>query len=981
MFRPVRHGLFALVVLLALPVASDAQTFASITGVVRDGSGAVLPGVTVEAESPVLIEKVRAVTTDNTGQYRIEALRPGVYTVTFTLPGFSSVRRLGIELTGSFSAAVNAELSVGAIEETVTVTGASPVVDVQNTVQQRVIDRQVIDTIPAGRDVYNMASATIPGMTVSQRDVGGVNTNRSTTPPNLSIHGSQGSDQQLFQNGITMMSAAQLSYGFGGQQNNAGTQEITFGTSAGSAEASTGGVRINMIPREGANVFGGTLAASFTNRALQGNNLSDDLVARGLASPNTIKKSGEINPGFGGPLRQDRLWFFFSARYMIDESTLAGMWENKNANNPNAWIYDPDLSRPALRRFRAPEGKIRLTWQAALKHKFGLTWQEQTICDCPTEITATIAPEAGTIRPQPVVRIAQTEWTSPLTNRLLMTGGFLYNKIQSDQLPVDGFNPAMISVVEQSSGLRYRSAERWRRQPHASKNLAGSVSYITGAHATKLGFTHRSGWTEFYSFDFQPLSYRFNNGVPNQITQRALPVLYSANIDHDMGIYAQDKWTLARLTMSYGVRYDYFRSTFPEVHVGPAALAPTRNITFPRQDNLGWKDVTPRLGVSYDLFGDGKTAIKASANKYLQNGGGGQGGDLTTNGGAHPTNTLVTSTTRSWTDRNSDYVPDCDLLSPAANGECGALASANFGRTAPGTTFDPEVLRGWGVRGNNWEFAAGVQHELAPRVAVDFGYFRRVFGNLAVTYDRNLTPADYDLFSISAPADSRLPGGGGYQVAGLYNLKAAKFGLPSDVLYTSADNFGKQIRHWNGFDLSVNARPGNVLLRGGLSTGRFSTDNCDVVTKLNNPSTLYCHSHNKFQKDIKFLGSYTIPRVDVLLSGVFQSLQGPSLAANYNATNAVVAPSLGRPLSGGAANVTVNLVEPGTMSGDRANQLDLRVAKIVRLGGSRAQLGVDVFNVLNSSPVVAENSSFAVWRTPTEVLIARFVRLSMQIDF
>jgi hypothetical protein len=736
-----------------------------------------------------------------------------------------------------------------------------------------------------------------------------------------------------------------------------------------------------MIPREGSNRFAGTLSVLFTNRSFQGNNLTDDLIKRGLGSPNTIKKSGEFNPGFGGPIKQDRLWFFFSTRYMVDESTLAGMWINKNANNPKAWTYEPDLTQPALRRFTAPEGKIRLTWQALPKHKFGLTWQEQKICDCPTEITATVAPEAGTIRPQPVVRIAQAEWTSPLTNRLLISGGALYNKIQSDQLPVDGFNPEMISVVEQSSGLRYRAAERWRRQPHASLNLAGSVSYITGSHATKIGFTNRSGWVEFYSFDYQPLSYRFNNGIPNQITQRALPTLYSNKINHDLGIYLQDKWTVRQLTISYGTRFDYFKSTFPEVHVGPAVLAPTRDITFPQQDNLNWKDITPRFGVSYDLFGDGKTALKASVNKYLQNGGGGQGGDTTTNGGAHPTNTLVTSTTRSWTDRNNDFVPDCDLLNPNANGECGALASANFGKTAPGTTFDPAVLRGWGVRGSNWEFSGSVQHELAPRVAVDFGYFRRVFGNLAVTYDRNLAPADYDPFSFAAPLDSRLPEGGGYQVTGLYNLKPAKFGLPSDVLYTASDTFGKQIRHWNGFDLTINARPGNIFLQGGMSTGRFSTDNCDVVTKLNNPSTLYCHSHNKFQTDIKFLGSYLIPRADVMVSGVFQSRQGAALAANYNAPNALVAPSLGRPLSGGAANVTVNLVDPGTIFGDRANQLDLRFAKILRLGTTRTQLAVDVFNALNANPVVAENSSFAVWRTPTEVLIARFVRLGLQFDF
>jgi hypothetical protein len=980
MFRFARRALFALVVLLIVPIASEAQTLASITGVVRDTSGAVLPGVTVEAASPVLIEKVRSVVTDGSGQYRIEGLRPGAYTVTFTLPGFSSVRREGIELSGSFAATVNADMAVGAVEETITVSGESPVVDVQNTVQQRVIDRAIIDTIPAGRDLYNIAGATIPGITVSQRDVGGVNTNRSTTPPSLSIHG--GGDQQLFQNGIAMMAAARTSYGFGGQQNNAGTQEINIDTAAGSAEASTGGVRVNLIPRDGGNVFSGVLAVNFTNEALQAYNLTDALKARGLRDPNTIKRSGEINPGFGGPIKRDRLWFYLSGRYTWDQSTVAGMYENRNANNPSAWTFDPDLSRPILREFWGKEAKVRFSWQAKPKHKLGLTWHEQTVCDCPTQITATVAPEAGSNRPQPVIRVAETEWTSPLTNRLLLEAGFLFNRLQSNELPVEGFNAGMISVVEQSSGLRYRSAELWRRQPHSSSNFSSSVSYITGTHATKFGFAHRSGWIEFYSFDFQPLTYRFNNGVPNQLTERALPTLYANDINHDVGVYGQDKWTVRGMTLTYGLRYDYFKGSFPETHIGPAVLAPTRNFTFAKQDNLAWKDITPRMGGSYDLFGYGKTALKASANKYLQNGGGGFGGDTSILGGGAPANSLVTSTTRSWTDGNRNFVADCDLLNPNANGECGAIANRNFGSTQPGTTYDPATRRGWGVRGFNWEFSGGVQHELLPGVAVDFSYFRRVFGNRPVTYDRNLTPADYDPFSITAPVDPRLPGGGGYVISGLYNLKPEKFGLPTNVLYTASDNFGKEIRHWNGFDLTVNARSlGGVLLRGGLSTGGFSTDNCDVVTKLNNPSTLYCHSDEKFQTQIKVLASYTVPRVGVLLSGVYQSLPGPNIVANFNAPNALVATSLGRNLSGGAANVTVNLVEPGQMWGERLHQVDVRVAKILRAGKSRTQLGIDIFNLLNSSPVTAMNNSFAVWQQPSEVLISRFARLGVQIDF
>jgi hypothetical protein len=992
MLRPVPHTLVAIAVLLMLPVAAHAQTQASITGVVKDASGAVLPGVTVEAASPALIEKVRVVVTDGTGQYRIEALRPGAYTVTFTLPGFSTVRRVGIELAGSFTATVNAELAVGTLEETITVSGESPVVDVSNTIQQRVLDRDVIDFIPAGRDIYNMAAATIPGLNANQRDVGGVNPERTTTPGSVSIHGSITGDQQLFQNGIAMMAAASSSFGLGGQHNNAGTQEVTFDTSAGTAEYSTGGVRINVVPRDGGNTMSGVVYYRFTNNNLSSSNLTDDLIARGLDNPNAVETNWEFNPGFGGPIRRDKLWFYASYRYTQDDSYVAGMYYNKNENNPNAWTYEPDPNRPAMLLSKAKEGKARITWQATPKNKFGVTWSEQVDCACPTEVTATVAPEAATHRPQPVIRIAQTDWTAPVTTRLLLEAGYLRNRVQSNQLPVDGFNPAMISVVEQSTGIRYRAAEQYRRQPHESYNVRAVLSYITGAHAVKFGATHRNGWIDFATFDFQPLSYRFNNGVPNQLTQRAQPSLYKGTIDHDIGVFAQDRWTSRKLTLSYGLRYDHFSSSFPETHIGPAALVPNRNFTFPRQDNLHWNDITPRLGVAYDLFGDGKTAIKASVNKYVQNAGAGQGGGNTSIfAGAAPANALVLSTTRTWNDTDRDFVPDCNLTLTAANGECGAMANANFGQVRLGRAYDPTLMQGWGARGYNWEFSAGVQRELQPRVALDVGYFRRVYGNIIMTDpDPNLGPADYDRFSITAPLNPGLPGGGGYVVDGLFNLRPEKFGLPATAFVTHAKNYGKQIDHWNGVDVTINARPrAGMLLQGGLSTGRRSTDNCEVAEK--EPGVLLvsnvwtplqnCHQDMAFESQIKLNGSYTLPRLDVFISAVYQNIQGPAILANYNAPNSVVAPSLGRNLSGGAANLTVGLMKPGTEYGERLNQLDLRVGKLLRLNGTRTMVNVDIYNLFNASPVLGENPNYAAFRRPTEILLARFVRLSAQFDF
>jgi hypothetical protein len=912
--------------------------------------------------------------------------------VTFTLPGFSGVRRPGIELAGSFTATVNADMAVGAVEETITVTGETPVVDVSNTIQQRVIDRDTIDLIPAGRDIYNMAAATIPGVTATQRDIGGVNPARTTSPGSVSIHGSLSGDQQLFQNGISMMATASSSFGLGGQHNTAGTQEVTFDTSAGSAEFSTGGVRINVVPRDGGNTYSGIMYYRFTNSDLANSNLTDDLIARGLRNPNAVKTNWEFNPGFGGPIRRDKLWFYLSYRYTQDDSYVAGMYYNKNENNPNVWNYEADLTRPAVKLSTAKEGKARITWQATPKNKFGVTWSEQKDCACPTELSATVSPEAGTFRPQPVIRVANVDWTAPLTNRLLVEAGYLRNRIQSNQLPVDGFNPAMISVVEQSTGVRYRAAEQYRRQPHESYNFRSALSYITGGHAIKFGFTHRSGWIDFYTYDFQPLTYRFNNGVPNQLTQRALPSLYKGEINHDIGLYAQDRWTRSQLTLYYGLRFDAFKSSFPETLIGPAALAPSRNFVFPEQDNLNWRDITPRVGAAYDLFGNGKTALKMSVNKYLQNAGAGQGGGNTSIfAGAAPANALVLSTTRNWRDADRDYVPDCDLTVPATNGECGPMANANFGRVRLGREYDPELMNGWGSRGYNWEYSVGVQHELLPRVALDVGYFRRVYGNIIVTNPNpNLTAADYDRFSIAAPSNPGLPGSGGYPVDGLFNLRPERFGLPATALVTHAKNYGKQIDHWNGFDVTINARPrAGMLLQGGLSTGRRSTDNCEVAEQV--PGVLqtgnvwtplqYCHQDTAFESQVKLNGSYTLPRFDVLVSAVYQNIQGPTIRANYVAPNALVAQSLGRSLAGGAANMTVAVIKPGTEYGGRMNQLDLRIGKLLRFNGTRTMFHVDIYNLFNASPVLSENPNYAAFRRPTEILLARFVRLSAQFDF
>jgi hypothetical protein len=1008
-------GRFAtLVTLLVAAVLIPSVVFAqgSITGVVTDSSAAVLPGVTVEVSSPALIEKVRSAVTDGTGQYQIVNLPPGGYTVTFMLAGFNALKREGIELTGNFTATVNANLRVGAVEETVTVTGEAPTVDVQNTARQGVVDRDTIENIPAGRNIFALGALN-PGITTNTgQDVGGAVINATT---GMSSHGGRSNDGWTSMDGITMNAMASTGFTTRLVYSMASVQEVTLDYSANTADVPTGGVRINIVPREGGNTFNGTVFASIATHAMQADNFTDALRKQGLRTPDAVRKLWDLNPGFGGPIRQSKIWFYVSALYTGSQLDVADMFFNKNANNPKAWTYEPDLNRPAFKDTHYEGGDARVTWQVSPRNKIGILAADQTGCTCVGVVSATIAPEADIRERYPIQRRQVLDWTSPVTNRLLLEAGVANHFGRSLRLPALDTNPEMITVNEQTTGLRYRSADNFRNGPNHAIHLRFGASYITGAHAYKAGLTHSHGYEARETSDGgQPLTYRFNNGSPNLITERALPLYGQVNVDHNLALYAQDKWSVRHLTASYGLRYDYFASSFPEQHAGPSALAPTRDITFPAQKNTAWHDLSPRLGLSFDPTGGGKTALKVSLNRYLQNEA--AGSQLAVE--PSPLNTLVTSTTRSWGDTNGNFVPDCNLVSPVANGECGAMANPAFGSARPGATYDPDLLRGWGKRAANWEFSAGVQRELFTRTSVDVAYFRRTYQNFVVTDNRAVSAADFDRFSITAPADERLPGGGGYTVSGLYDLKPASFGRPADNFVTRSSKYGNQIERWQGVDINLSMRPqAGVRLQGGISTGSTLIDICDVAEKIpemllattvaasnaTSPQVLavstgnmasiaasianqwipaqYCRQSSPFLTNVKFAGSYTVPRVDVVVSGTFRSVPGAEIYANYVATNGIIAPSLGRSLSGGVTNLPVTIVKPGTLYGERLNQVDMRVAKIVRFGRTKTSLNVDIYNLFNVNTVLTVNNAFASWQRPTSILLARFAKVGVQVDF
>ena len=462
--RALKGILFAIACLVVVPAAVYAQ--ASIAGVVKDSSGAVLPGVTVEAASPALIEKVRSVVTDGGGQYKVVDLRPGTYSVTFTLAGFNTFRRDGIELAGSFTATVNADLRVGSLQETITVTGDTPIVDVQSVTQQRVLDKEVLDAIPAGRNQHNFANL-IPGMNGPLDYAGTNNLNLNT----ITVHGSRADDQRVMVDGMSISATSG-----NGQLSNfipdmTSTQEVAVSYSAGSAEQAFGGVQMNLIPREGGNVFKGSFFATGVSEGWQSNNYSQALKDAGLRTPNALKEVYDVNPGAGGPILKDKLWFYSAARWQTTQSYIAGLWENQNAGDLTKWTYEPDQSRRAFQPLIQQSFNTRLTWQISPRNKVaGFAEHQYRVWE---QLTPTIAYESATKYDFPENEFFTGSYTSTITNKLLFdakvsdivqgwkdrfpSGG---NSLEFTKALPDVFK-TLIAVTEQGGlipGLLYRGA-------------------------------------------------------------------------------------------------------------------------------------------------------------------------------------------------------------------------------------------------------------------------------------------------------------------------------------------------------------------------------------------------------------------------------------------------------------------------------------------------------------------------------------------
>jgi len=1007
--------------LVLFPTSAAAQ--ASLVGVARDTSGAVLPGVTVEASSPALIEKVRSVVTDAQGAYRIVDLRPGPYTVTFTLPGFQTFRRTGIELRAEFAATVDAELALGALEETITVTGEAPLVDTRSSRAQTQYAAETLQSLP-GTGRLSTLIAVLPGAVMNNEGDRALGSLSDRSQTRFAIHGAPNAQPVI--DGMNTEMAASNTGVF--VWNAVNFQEVVAETSGIGADRDTGGMQLNMIPKDGGNVLSGTAQIAYSGPDLQSNNINDDLIARGLDTSTrglaTIKKFAEGAAGVGGPIRRDRLWFYGSVRKSVSQQYAAGIYWNAH-RQPESLLYVPDLNRPAHSNDFYRDYSLRLTLQAAQKHKVVVFGSFQHNCNCVYALFRPqggplVTPEAATEHEYEPAYNVTTTWTYPATNQLLlMVAGGINHITQQNKRGPAVVDINSIQITEQSLDLKYGAAygptaggSSYSTLVREQYHQQFSMTYVTGAHNLKAGLNLRlvrTGDNDKYGNDLfmanRAILYTFNNQRPVSLQLLATPTHFEESAN-DIALYAQDQWTMRRMTLNLGLRFNAIDMSAPPLVLPAGHWVGEREV--PGAEHIpDWRNLSPRVGAAYDLFGDGRTAIKASFGRYP---------DIIRNSPANPVNQFSLTTNRTWNDsllgpgdpRTGNFVPDCDLLDPAVNGECGRWSDQNFGRPRVSTINEPDSLEGFNKQFHNWQASVSFQQELTQGLALNVGYFRTWYGGFLVTDNRAVPANGWDTYCITAPTDSRLPGGGGDQICGLYDVKPEFFGRVENHV-TQASNFGDgQKQVYNGVDLTLSGRFGQGgQFSGGLSVGRTVTDNCYVndnpsltaAAFLNVAGLAAAPRNPDFCKvvppwssvtQVKFLAVYPLPW-GIETSAIFQNSPGVPITAGLTVPNATVRAALGRNLAACpsqtaatcVATVRTELIPANTMFEDRLTQVDWRISKLFRLGGTtRVRGNLDVYNVFNAASVLAMTPVYGPrWQNAAQVLSARLLRVSAQFDF
>jgi hypothetical protein len=744
-------------------------------------------------------------------------------------------------------------------------------------------------------------------------------------------------------------------------------EEMSYQTSALGAEVQSSGVRLNMIPKDGSNTFRGSVFLSHTPGAWQSNNFTQDLARAGLRAPNRVERIFDQNVGVGGPIKLNRIWFYTTFRRWGVDQTITDSFYN---SDPTFRTYQPDYSRPTVDDNVIKSGAVRLTFQLSRPHKVS-GYLDRIVKFRGHECPPLSSEEACGIRSPKRYFTAQVKYTGTLTNHLLVEGGWSENdETYSTQEAQPSFTPGDVGRVDRNTTERWGApiGPYYFRVPDRH-TFTGTLAYITGSHALKGGMQLGKGGN-FHQREINGglglyQEYRTVNGVrsPASVMVYNTPQWAQEKIKYDLGLFVQDTWTFKRLSVSPGVRFEAFNTYVPAQASPAGRFVPARQ--FDKIENLpNWRDVAPRFGAVYDVFDDGKTALKLHVGKYMR--------AFSTVGFAAVYNPMVSqSDRRTWTDRNGDDI--------AQDNEIGAV-NVPFNISGQSNRIpDPDIKRPY-----QWEYSAGIQRELFPGVSVSAGWVRRDFRRLFWTDNILVSPSDYTVVQIPNPLDAS-------EIIPIYNLNPGKLGQVQQIDRNSNLN-----RRWyNGVDVGFTARVRGGNLYGGTSIGRQITVQCEVE----DPNSLrYCDQREldiPYLAQFKLAGTYPLP-YGIQLSGSWQGYPGvptgtarqdaeyssalnrvpdPSLNVDYVIDRTII-PALTQ------TSVTVPLLQPGTKYLDRWNQIDVRVAKKFQLARYRLQAQFDIFNLLNSSSILSVVETFgSSLDRPSSILQGRLFAVGAQVHF
>ena len=1012
---PVRFGLLTLVCALLVAPAALAQQTGGIGGQVTDTTGGALPGVTVEVASPALIGGVQVVFTDGEGRYTAVNLPVGVYSVTFTLPGFSTIIRDGIEIGIGFTANIAVELSVGAVEETITVTGAAPVVDVQTVRQQRTLPQAELDALPTGNIGLQTLANVTPGFAsdnTNSRDVGGTRDTWSAQGAYRFYHGKPGTRASF--NGFRNQYFIGGASGSGYITNSDSLSEMQVEISGMGSENGSGTVALNAIPREGSNTFTGGISSKFSNSAMHGTNINEELESFGLTA-GEVKRIYRLGGTVGGPIVQDKLWFYgaigrWGMRVNQPGAFFNALQGNSQVGTTRTTFHEFDRTRPAAAYDWYRTHSLRLTYQASERNRFGFFGDLQKNCRCATgPFTGRDAIEAVPGWDNWPAGVVQASWTNPVTSRVLLEAGAGWQTINwinfSNGDVVDSAASATgdRSINDAGIGFRY-GADNLLISPIARTGRGMqyfNLSYVTGSHSFKVGTTIEQAFNDESRsvVHADNINYRFDTGpdgtsIPDQLEYRAQPFFQQERMNLELGLFAQDAWTIDRMTLNLGIRYDYVTLGFPAATLPAGLYAPERSV----EEITGvpeWKDINPRIGASYDIFGTGRTAFKASIGRYLEL----SRSDFTRN--FHPFSASVDSANRDWDDfafgasdpRSGNFIPDCDLGDLTPNGECGVMSSEFFGQFVTNATqFQDDIINGH--RQYTWDFMTELQHELLDGFSVAVGYNWNKTRDFIVSDNSVITPDDYNEFCVTIPTSPNHPiPNAGNEQCGYYSLDPALVGQGSRLV-TNDDNFGEINRVWSGFVFSFDGRFRNgASLAGGFDIGENNFNECLTIDEPNAPTTIsggryagagpFCDYGQSFKNnaDFRVRGSYPLP-ADFTISAVFKNNPGVPVNGTWSVRNAnvrFVDPSV---TSLARSTQTIPLYGERSVFTDRYTQLDVRFTRTFNLGGFRADTSIDLYNALNGSATGRSIEQFGTrFFQPTTILEARLLQVSANLSF